>query len=567
MSTPLTSNTLYTAAIHVTDGNGVSATTNISFDTISPAYTFEAEDFDYYDTNSELSGQFFDNPQTNKYAGLPSTSGVDYVNNVQQGNHDYRPWGLETESLTDKPRLSRGGLQDYDVGWNNNVSPSNWGNYTRHFPTGTYNVFVRTSNGNGQSPDDANLSVASGTAAFNGTGPYTFTTPDTGWGNYVWVPVLDASNNLAVFTSDGSTSTVRVTTDNGNYNANFYMFLPANTNPPAVGSAIVTNIFPNGAYQFQQTNAFSFTVLSTNGINDIEAEVAYTNLAGQGFTEDLTSGNGLTVAGNSTSNSVSFLLTTDAVYSVLIEVTDGNNNPGTTSVNFDTINPNYYTFEAEDFDYGGGNYFDNPQTNLYWGQFGIPNEDYYYNTTPSANSYDRYDALNGDIGGLSTEGVGDVPRLAYINTTNWLGIASEDFDVGFTIGGQWANYTRHYPAGVYNIYARAADGGNAVTDAGKISLITSGYQTTSQTVTEIGTYNVPATGSWGKYAWCPVMINGNLAHFIADGSLKTLRVTCDGAGHNQNFFMLVPANLSENPPPFVSSFYPDGSQLFQFTNL
>jgi len=30
--------------------------------------------------------------------------------------------------------------------------------------------------------------------------------------------------------------------------------------------------------------------------------------------------------------------------------------------------------------------------------------------------------------------------------------------------------------------------------------------------------------------------------------------------------MLLPADLSVNPPPFVSSFQPDGSGLFQLTN-
>jgi len=33
---------------------------------------------------------------------------------------------------------------------------------------------------------------------------------------------------------------------------------------------------------------------------------------------------------------------------------------------------------------------------------------------------------------------------------------------------------------------------------------------------------------------------GNLARFNADGSLKTLRVTMDGAGHNQNFLCSCP---------------------------
>ena len=42
-----------------------------SFDTISPIYTWEAEDYDYN------GGSTFDNPQTNAYVGQSAVSGVD----------------------------------------------------------------------------------------------------------------------------------------------------------------------------------------------------------------------------------------------------------------------------------------------------------------------------------------------------------------------------------------------------------------------------------------------------------------------------------------------------------
>jgi len=54
---------LYAASIQVTDANGEGAIRNLKFDTINPAYTFEAEDWNYG------GGNFIDNPQTNAYAG------------------------------------------------------------------------------------------------------------------------------------------------------------------------------------------------------------------------------------------------------------------------------------------------------------------------------------------------------------------------------------------------------------------------------------------------------------------------------------------------------------------
>src|SRR5689334_21284965 len=78
VSAVLNSNTLYSAVIHVIDAGSSSANANVSFDTIS-GYTWEAEDYDYTGTN--ISGLFIDNPQTNLYAGLDSTSGVDTSHN------------------------------------------------------------------------------------------------------------------------------------------------------------------------------------------------------------------------------------------------------------------------------------------------------------------------------------------------------------------------------------------------------------------------------------------------------------------------------------------------------
>jgi hypothetical protein len=99
VSAPLTSNMVYMAVIQATDANENTTTTNLFFDTIVPGYTFEAEDFDYN------SGNFINNPQTNKYAGLNATYGVDAQNSDFSGGGDaYRPSGQNTEvNVTAQP--------------------------------------------------------------------------------------------------------------------------------------------------------------------------------------------------------------------------------------------------------------------------------------------------------------------------------------------------------------------------------------------------------------------------------------------------------------------------------
>jgi hypothetical protein len=567
VSAPLTSNVVYTATINVTDGNSQTASTSVSFDTVAPTYTFEAEDYDY--TSGASTGQFFNNPQIDDYAGLGSTDGTD-CHNSGGGNADYRlnnlsvagQAGLGNESTGDKSRAAyvTAGKTDYDVGWNNG---GNWANYTRNYPAGTYNVYMRGANPNAPSTDSAHMSVVAGTASFSGSGPYQFGVPTTGgWQTYTWIPLIDSSTGTPVqLTTDGSVSTLQIYIDNGNMNANYYMFVPVVTTVAVASDASVTSYFPNGSLQFQDTNEFAFTVTSTLGVtaNNIALELTGTNLAGQGVLETLTSSSGLTISGPPTGLNVSFVITSNTTYKAFIQITDANGNPAVTNIVFDTVDPTYYTFEAEDFNYGAGQFFDNPQTNAYYGLDGVEGTDYYLPGTQATSGYIR--------AGLNTETCGDVPRAAFHNTVNQYGAPNADYDVGNTAGGQWGNYTRTYPAGVYNVYIRASDGNGGQSDSCSLDLVTSDPTQPNQTYARLGTFSVPSTGGWQTYTWVPMIdAGGNVGRINATGSPLTLRMTVDNGNFNANYFMLVPANLSVKLLPFVSGFEPDGSSLFQYTN-
>lgn len=565
VNAPLATNALYTATISVTDGNSQTANASVSFDTIAPAFTFEAEDFDY--TSNGIAGLFIDNPQTNAYAGLASTEGTDcYNNSVGSGNASYRPQGLETENAGDKPRAQYStGKTDYDVGYNNG---GEFANYTRHYPAGLYNVYLRGSGGNGPQADAASMTVAgtatlSGASTGGGTSPFQFSVAGQGWQTYTWCPLKDSAGNLAQLTipNDGTANTLTVTIDHGNCNENFYLLVPVNTNAPVASDASVTSYYPNGALQFQDTNEFAFTITSTLGVipANIAVQLSGTNLAGQTSSQLLTSSSGLTISGSPTSVNVTFALTTNTTYSAFIQITDANGNPAVTNITFDTVSSAYYTFEAEDFNYGGGNYFDNPQTNDYYGLDGVENTDYYLPGSQATSGYLR--------AGLNTEDCGDVKRGAYLNTVNAAGAPYTDYDVGNTGGGQWGDYTRTYPAGVYNVYIRASDGNGSSSDSCSLALVTSDPTQPGQTITKLGTFSVPATGGWQTYTWIPMIdAGGNIGRFNASGSPITLRMTVDNGNFNANYFMLVPADLSVKLLPFVTGFEPDGSALFQYTN-
>ncbi|MDB6067591.1 MAG: hypothetical protein JWR26_3799 [Pedosphaera sp.] len=554
VSAVLKSNTLYSAVIQVKDANGSVANQTVNFDTITPAYTWEAEDYNY--TN----GQFYANPQTNAYAGYGAIDGTD-CHNGSGGNAGYRPnpsspvagnlGGLATENCGDTPRLAHLGKQDYDVGWNDG---GNWGNYTRDYPAGTYYVYMRGAS-LGANQRNADLAVVGGTAVLTGTGTTAFKVPTTGDNQkYAFGPLLDGNGNHVTLVSDGSPSTLKLSVDQGAYNANFYMLMPTNISIVPVSTVTITNVYPDGAYQFQATNQLSFNASSSVSINpasDVTVNLAGTNLLGVGSVASLTTANGLTVTGNSTNINVTAPLTSNMVYTAFIQVSDANGVPVSYLVTFDTIVP-AYTFEAEDFNYGSGNFFDNPQTNAYSLLDGVAEVDFHASTSGGNAGYNRF--------GLPGENANDVARLTHIGL--------QDYDFGNTAGGNWANYTRTYPSGIYNILVRAARGnGGTQTDAGKVSLVTSDRTQPNQTVQDLGKHNTPSTGGWQKYVWAPVINSGGFpARFVADGTVKTLRYTFDGAGENVGFFMLMPADLSTNPPPYVSSFTPDGTALFQPSN-
>src|SRR6185312_9724432 len=141
--------------------------------------------------------------------------------------------------------------------------------------------------------------------------------------------------------------------------------------------------------------------------NGIKVRLTVTNLLGQGFATNLTSTNGLTISGASPNFSVSAPLKTNSFYTATISVTDTNGSFVSTSVSFDTLAPSY-TWEAPDYDYGGGQFIPDPiPVDGYLGLGAFAGIDESYANIPPSNVY-RDSAITG------VENNGDTPlRLQY----------------------------------------------------------------------------------------------------------------------------------------------------------
>jgi hypothetical protein len=222
----------------------------------------------------------------------------------------------------------------------------------------------------------------------------------------------------------------------------------------------------------------------------------------------------------------------NTAYTITVTVTDLNGNSSTSTATFDTINPNNYVWEAEDYDHDSGQFFDNPQTNAYTGLGAVANVD-----TVQVNFGGTYTyRTSGEDNGPS----GDVPRAKYQDPGN----PQVDGSIGFFSNGAWCNYTRNYPAGTYFVYGRFATA-SVGTDA-LLAEVTSGWGTTVQSSNVLGSWNIPNTFGWGTYQYVPLRdASGNLATVTLNGSTNTLTLirpteTPGTPDVNVNYMMLVP---------------------------
>jgi hypothetical protein len=556
--TNLLANTIYIGQINVTNVSGAGASAPVRFDTFSSNYfTWEAEDFDF------SGGQFIDNPvvstnSPNSFYNRVGVSNVDeYVPNFSTNQpHGWRPNDqVATDLANDTPRaqFTVVGVPDYLVGYFN---PSNWVNYTRTFPAGTYNLYGRLANGNGGSASCSLELVTGGQGTTSQTtaslGVFQFNA--RGWNSFDFIPLSDAWGNPQVVRLNGQT-TLRVTSGplGGGVNMNFFMLAPGTNTPPAIA-----NISPDGSQPFQNSNSLSFTVtsaLSTVSTGNIHVTLNGANVSSQ-----------LAFTGSATNWQVSLPLSQQGSYAVTITATDAAGHSHSYSETFDTFNQNDLMIEAEDYDFNSGQFINNPietapnvaATNSYYGfpggdpgnmsTYGV---DYTTSNTIAGETFIfRLDNTAG------TEATTDFLRNKFVNTgqvpSEAIGTTNTDYDVGWWSPGTWLNYTRTFPTNTYVVYGRLAF--NGVYSNATMDLVTGGRGTGSQTTQNLGTFSDPNANGFQAWHWIPLMTNGQMA-VVTLGGVQALKVTAppgNAAGSlNANYYLFVP--YAAPAPPFSLS--------------
>jgi hypothetical protein len=532
-------NRSYSAVITVTDSVNLTSFKNLSFDTYAPLFTWEAEDYDF------SSGQFYNLPTpsgiaaANSYFGLTGTEGVDFHDRNNSGAHDYRAADTMAATVTGevtRQPFATAGAPDYNVGWFdgaaftsgnsglNNYDTGEWLNYTRDLPAGTYNIYGRVANGNGGTATIPLSKVVSGwgttTQTITELGAFRF--PANGWGNYDYVPLTDKFGNRVAVTLSG-TNTLRVTAGSGG-NLNFFMLLAADTERPTI-----TSVYPDGSTLVQGTNQLTFiasssthsiaqsnVVVTLNGV-DVSATLAFT--------------------GSASSWNVSAPLALNVTnYTAVISVADDVGNTHSTTVHFDTFNPASYAIEAENFDFNGGQFIDNPvitstaAANSYFDRIGTDGVDSSYGdilTPPTAPFRWR----SADI--TSTDVCPDTKTRALVAAQLTDPLAF-NYNIAYWATNAWLNYSHTYPAGNFRIYARVA-GETGLTNSIQLDKIA------ASSTNYLGTFTGVGRG-YSLFDWVP-LVNTNTSQIatVTLGGLATLRTTSTTGNINPNSYLLVPA--------------------------
>jgi hypothetical protein len=211
-----------------------------------------------------------------------------------------------------------------------------------------------------------------------------------------------------------------------------------------------------------------------------------------------------------------------------------------------------FDIEAEDYDTGGG------QSQAAADQMPYAGGAYKGLDAVLGVDYQRADQASGEIYRSPSMAV-HTPAFINADFSRGDGANPYNFRLGYIDPGQWYNYTRTFPDGTYNVYAGISSGnaaGSAHGEYAQLQMVTAGQGTTNQTVQTLGTFDAPATGTWGLNTLVPLKdANGNLASVALSGK-QTLRynlplsetnvvgsvtnVTPAGAG-DWDFMVFVPA--------------------------
>ncbi|MCL4786173.1 MAG: hypothetical protein KJ070_05175 [Verrucomicrobia bacterium] len=309
------------------------------------------------------------------------------------------------------------------------------------------------------------------------------------------------------------------------------VFPPGALLPPSIFGFVPAN---RAAFH-PAASGLSFSASALMPTNTLPASGFKVILNGQDVSSQLV----LTGNNNSQSRTATFNgLQPNSVYSAIYIVTDSGGLSTTNDVSFDTfVEATTVVVEAEDYNYGGGEFFDNPPPGLYAGTGGLQGIDFHDSTLNSFGTY-RFDEVD-------TATTADVARSKFTS------VGATDYQIGGIITGEWLNYTRTLSSPAYQLWVRAA---TTAAQPLRVDRVTGDRTQPNQTLQFVGTLDIPRTGTLNLFDYFQLKDIQGRPISIPAGAVTTLRLTAPAANGDLtlNYLILVPATATTDSLTSVS---------------
>ncbi len=289
-------------------------------------------------------------------------------------------------------------------------------------------------------------------------------------------------------------------------------------------------------------------------------------------------------------------LRSNEVYDAQILLEDSAGRRSTNSWTFDTFSeefldsPDVTVIEAEDYNFDGGKFIDNPPPSGtvsdvivngngkgYFDLAGVPDIDFSDRSdrlgSGVAPEYRSNDFVGTQAG--SSETGSDAEADPPVNDTirrKYSALGLPEYQVRRTEGTEWLNYTRTFVPGSYRVYLRAAGRAPQIVN---LERVTNDPTKPEQTTSTLGFFNVPSTGMIINYRYVPLVDalgNSAIVTFLGRETVRLLMAPPpQNATQNTlvlNYLLFVPAAsvVLESALSVIGPYSADPSATFEFSN-
>ncbi len=213
--------------------------------------------------------------------------------------------------------------------------------------------------------------------------------------------------------------------------------------------------------------------------------------------------------------------------------------------------PETFYVEAEDFDFGGGQFIPGNGTGMggaYWGGA--------YEGRSAVAEIDYHDPPGNDNASQTyrTADQGVEVRATSLPWDNGRGEfdVAVDYQIGWCAVGDWFNYTREFPsARDYFVFVRMSTPN--LDTVSRLDEVVSGAGTTTQSLVKLGEFRGGYSHDYDHHRFVPLVDDSGALRRLTLGGTRTLRLTVQaGSGMDLNYLAFVPAGVGT--PDFVHEY-------------